>query len=135
MSDTLAPWLLEGAAIAFPDGLPGFEHCRQYVLIASPQLDPFTCLSGIGPDAPSFLAIDPRLVVDSYRRNLSIADYARLQAAPNQSLLWLAIISPNEDGARVNLRAPLVINPDTMRGLQLVDMDDTFAVDHPLTGI
>jgi flagellar assembly factor FliW len=123
---------VEGAAIAFPDGLPGFEQCRQFVLIASPALDPFTCLSGIGPNAPSFLAIDPRRVLDDYSRELSTADLARLEAAPGQSLLWLAIISPNEDGARVNLRAPLVINPDTMRGLQLLDMDETFAVDHPL---
>jgi len=132
MSELSVPQI-EGAAIAFPDGLPGFEQCRQYVLIASPALDPFTCLSGIGPGAPSFLAIDPRLVVDGYQRELSKADRTRLDAAPDQSLLWLAIISPNEDGARVNLRAPLVINPDTMRGLQLLDMDDTFAVDHPLS--
>jgi flagellar assembly factor FliW len=127
--------VLEGAAIAFPDGLPGFEQFRQFVLIASPALDPFTCLSGIGPGAPSFLAIDPRLVVGDYRRELSTADRVRLDARPDQSLLWLAIISPNEEGAKVNLRAPLVINPDTMRGLQLLDMDETFAVDHPLAGI
>ena len=127
--------VLEGAAIAFPDGLPGFEQVRQFVLIASPALDPFTCLSGIGPGAPSFLAIDPRLVVGDYRRELSTADRVRLDARPDQSLLWLAIISPNDEGAKVNLRAPLVINPDTMRGLQLLDMDETFAVDHPLAGI
>ena len=35
-------------------------------------------------------------------------------------LLWLAIVSVTDTGATANLRAPIVINPQSMRGLQLL---------------
>lgn len=120
--------------IAFPDGLPGFEAHREFVLVTSPALEPFTCLRALGPDAPSFLAIDPRRVVAGYRCQLSEANQARLRASASTPLLWLALVRPGEDRATVNLRAPIVINPQTMRGLQVVDADDAYPLDLPIAG-
>ena len=50
------------AVIMFADGLPGFEAARHFVLVASPALKPFTLVQGVESGAPSFVAIDPRLV-------------------------------------------------------------------------
>ena len=122
-------------AITFADGLPGFEAHHQYVVITSPALDPFTCIRGVGADAPAFLAIDPRRVVEDYRCDLGPSDRRRLDAEAGRPLLWLAIVTPDADGARVNLRAPVVINPETMQGLQVLEADKAYAVDHPLTGL
>jgi flagellar assembly factor FliW len=122
------------ATITFPDGLPGFEGPRQFVLVASPALDPFTCLHGTGRNDPAFLAIDPRRVVPTYPCTLGAADRRRLEAT-DAPLLWLALVSPHEGGARVNLRAPLVVNPATMRGLQVLDGSPAYAFDHPLAGV
>ena len=41
--------------VHFAHGLPGFEACRQFVLISAPELLPFTCLHGIDAPGPSFL--------------------------------------------------------------------------------
>jgi flagellar assembly factor FliW len=120
--------------ITFAEGLPGFESQREFVLMMSPDLEPFACLRGLGPDAPSFLAIDPHRVVDGYRRELADADRERLSATAGAALVWLALVRSRETGASVNLRAPIVINPDAMRGLQVVDADETYPLDHPLTG-
>ncbi|HVT46345.1 MAG TPA: flagellar assembly protein FliW [Vicinamibacterales bacterium] len=119
--------------VTFADGLPGFESSHRFVLVASPSLDPFTLLQGMGPDAPSFVAIDPRQVEPSFAGEAALADRARLDAAPGAPLLWLALVSAHEHApATVNLRAPIVINPASMRGIQIVPAESPYRLDHPL---
>jgi flagellar assembly factor FliW len=121
------------AVIEFPDGLPGFEACRQYVLLTGPAVAPFTIVQGLGPESPAFAAIDPAHVVDGYRAELNDADRARLGAAADAPLVWLALVSPQQEPApTVNLRAPLVINPTTLRGIQLIAAESPYPFDHPL---
>jgi flagellar assembly factor FliW len=119
--------------VTFADGLPGFESHRRFVLVASPSLDPFTLLQGVGPDAPSFVAIDPRRVEPSFAGELTPADRVRLDATADAPLVWLALVSAREDApATVNLRAPIVINPASMRGIQIVPAESPYRLDHPL---
>ena len=121
------------AVIEFPDGLPGFESCRQYVLLSGPAVAPFTIVQGLGPESPAFAAIDPARVVDGYRTELDDADRARLGATEDAPLVWLALVSPQQEPEpTVNLRAPLVINPQTLRGIQLIAADSPYSLDHPL---
>lgn len=121
-----------GNTIAFAEGLPGFEGHREFILLTSSHLEPFACLRGLGPDAPSFLAIDPRRIFADYRCELSDSTQARLGMSTDAPLVWLALVRPGEAGASVNLRAPVVINPQSMRGLQVVDADDTYPLDLPI---
>jgi flagellar assembly factor FliW len=121
------------AVLTFADGLPGFESCRRFVLIESPALSPFQLIQGLHPDGPSFVGIDPRRVEPAYRARLDQVDLARLGATPADPLLWLAVVSaPEGEPATANLRAPLVINPKAMRGIQLLPPDSPYRVDHPL---
>ncbi len=119
--------------IAFSDGVPGFEACREFVLVAAPALEPFRLVQGVGDRGPSFVTIDPRRVDAGYPAHLDAADLARLSARDGQPLLWLAIVASGPDGeATANLRAPLVINPTAMRGIQLITADSPYRVDHRL---
>jgi flagellar assembly factor FliW len=119
--------------VTFADGLPGFEQYRRFVLVASSMLSPFTLIQGLDEGAPSFVAIDPQLVDRNYVTALDGPDLARLQADAGRPLLWLALITPRGEGdATVNLRAPLVINPSTMRGIQFIPPDSPYRIDHPL---
>jgi flagellar assembly factor FliW len=119
--------------ITFAEGLPGFEHCRRFVLVAPPSLQPFTVIQGVDDGGPSFVAIDPRRVSEGYPTTLDKTDLARLDAAAGQPLLWLAIVAAHDDGtATANLRAPVIVNPAVMRGIQLIGVDDRYAIDHPL---
>ena len=121
------------AVIEFADGLPGFETCHQFVLISGPALDPFTIVQGVGSAGPSFAAIDPLRVTGGYRADLQASDRARLGVDAGEDLLWLALICPRPGlEPTVNLRAPLVINPRTLRGIQLISSESTYRVDHPL---
>jgi len=107
--------------IRFPQGVPGFESCRGFVLMASESLGPLQCLKAVDGPAASFLVIDPRRVLPEYRCELSALDQARLGMHDQDTLLWLALVTIELDGTiTVNLRAPIVINPAAMVGHQVV---------------
>jgi flagellar assembly factor FliW len=119
--------------IHFAGGLPGFEGCARYVLLNAPELSPFNCLQGLEGSKPSFLVVDPSLVQLKYATGLNDAEYRRLQAEARDSLAWFAIVrvGPDEQ-ATVNLRAPIVINPHRMLGIQALPHDSAYRHDHPL---
>jgi len=123
--------------ISFPSGVPGFEACRKFVLLSSEDLGVFQCLRSIEGPVASFVVVDPRRVLPSYRTVLSQADLVRLgsigEATP---LLWLAIVTLEDTTgqAHVNLRAPIVINPQMMVGYQLMPSNSLYPLRHPLSG-
>ena len=118
--------------IAMREGLPGFAGCRRFVVIAAPALQPFACLQGLDEPRPSFLALDPRQIVPEYAAVLLPSDRKRIDAEVCEPLLWLSLVRLEDDHAFINLRAPIVINPRRMLGLQLVSADSPYATDHPL---
>jgi flagellar assembly factor FliW len=121
--------------LAFPNGLPGFERCRRFVLLSSDEeLAPFRCLQAIDGPSATFVVIDPRAVLASYHAVLSQADMARLGATPDSTLLWLAIVTLDAAEPHVNLRAPIVINPASMVGYQLMPSNSLYPLRHPLGG-
>ena len=120
-------------AVTFPDGIPGFESCRNWVVMAAEEATPLRRLHAIDGAEASFLAIDPRVVLDNYRCDLSAADRRHLGAGDNDPLLWLAIVMMEPSGAlTVNLRAPIVINPKTMIGQQVLPHNCLYPLRHVL---
>ena len=120
--------------IRFPDGLPGFERSRAFVLLTSEANAPLQYLHAVEGPPASFLAIDPKLVLENYRCELNEADLQRLGADRDEALLWLALVMVDADGAiTVNLRAPLVINPRGMVGHQMMPHQCLYPLRHVLT--
>jgi flagellar assembly factor FliW len=120
--------------VTFPDGLPGFESCRRFVLLSPDDALPLQCLQGLDAPGPAFLTIDPTLALKRYRLALSPADRRRLDARDDDTLLWLAIVTfAADETATVNLRAPIVINPRTMIGFQVMPHQSLYPLRHPLS--
>lgn len=118
--------------IHMTQGLPGFEACRRYVLIAAPALAPFTCLQGLDAPQPSFITVDPHLVAPDFATTLSPVERRRLGVDADEALLWLAPVSVSDSGSTVNLRAPIVVHPGRMVALQLLGADSPYTTAHPL---
>ncbi len=118
--------------VTMVDGMPGFERCRRFVVVAVSAIEPFACFQGLDAPRPSFLAIDPHLVEPRYRELLTAADRKRLDAADDDTLLWLVLVHLDAETPTVNLRAPIVINPRRMLGLQVLPPDSPYTIDHPL---
>ncbi len=123
--------------ITFAKGLPGFETCRGFVLGATDN-SALHCLKSVdGPEA-SFLAVDPRRVLPSYRCQLTESDRLQLGAAEgdDDGLLWLALLMAEPNGeVTVNLRAPVVINPAGMVGQQVIPFQSIYPLRHVLIGV
>jgi flagellar assembly factor FliW len=119
--------------VTFPAGLPGFEECRSFVLLATDDDTPLHYLTALdGPDA-SFLVIDPRNVQPGYKCDLTESDARRLGATPGTSLVWLSLVTIEGGGTvTANLRAPVVINPTLMIGHQVIPHQGTYPVRHVL---
>jgi flagellar assembly factor FliW len=79
-------------------------------------------------------------VLPTYRTVLSTADHVRLGSAGDATmLLWLAIVTLEDTTgqAHVNLRAPIVINPQMpqmMVGYQLMPSNSLYPLRYPLSG-
>jgi flagellar assembly factor FliW len=118
-------------AVRFPNGLPGFEACRSFVLMQNDVLGPLQLLKALEGPAASFLVIDPRRVLPEYRCELSQADRYRLGVHNTETLLWLVLVTIELDGTiTANLRAPVVINPERMIGQQVVPHDCVYPIRH-----
>jgi flagellar assembly factor FliW len=117
--------------VTFPEGLPGFASCRRFVLIHADELSPLTCLQGLDPPCPSFLAADPTTLGVDYRPRLSFSDRAAL-GDPAGSPLWLVILTLGLHQITANLRAPIAINSETMTGRQVVLDDPAYSVCWPV---
>jgi flagellar assembly factor FliW len=119
--------------IEFPSGIPGFEECRRFVLLSAPEMAPLSCLQSVEGPPASFLVVDPRQVLPDYRCALGQTDLMRLGVAPGGVLLWLALVSFGEgQRAYVNLRAPIVVNPERMLGYQVMPHNSLYPLRHPL---
>ncbi|MEW6321199.1 MAG: flagellar assembly protein FliW [Acidobacteriota bacterium] len=119
--------------VSFPEGLPGFEQCRNFVVLTAEHIAPFQGLHAVDGPPASFLTIDPRRVMPAYRCQLSRHDQQRLSAGADTVLLWLAIVTLTEGQAFANLRAPVVINPARMVGFQVMPLNALYPLRHPLT--
>jgi flagellar assembly factor FliW len=119
--------------VTFPNGIPGFESCRRWVVLAAETHTPLRRLHAVDGVDASFLALDPRHVLEGYRCQLGEADLARIGADTATPLLWLALVSVEPSGAvTANLRAPIVINPRTMMGQQVLPHDTLYPLRHVL---
>jgi len=120
--------------LSFPAGLPGFEQCHRFVLLASIEAAPLQVLMSVDGPPASFLAIEPRIVLPTYRCVLSASDRQRLAVAESDTVLWLSLLTVKDEGAAfANLRAPVVINPAGMVGYQVVPQDSLYPLRHPVT--
>jgi flagellar assembly factor FliW len=119
--------------IEFLEGIPGFEGCRRWVLIGSDELAPLRCLLAFDAPEPSFLTVDPVVIVPEYRYRINPATQALLGAQTGDVLLWLAIVTltENREGT-ANLKAPIVINTSRMRGCQTILDEPAYTVDHSI---
>ena len=118
--------------IQFPAGIPGFEGCRRFVLIVSERLRPLSCLQALDPPEPSFVTVDPAILVPNYDFTLRELERRRLGASVQDKLLWLACVTVTDRSAKANLRAPFVINPDRMFGCQFIREEDAYPVGFPI---
>ncbi|MGA1518000.1 MAG: flagellar assembly protein FliW, partial [Phycisphaerales bacterium] len=82
-------------------------------------------LQSVEDPAGCFLATDPGLWVADYAVDLRPEDLTRLGLRRSEDAVVLALVSRHGERITANLRAPLVIDASSRRGLQLVSTGES----------
>jgi flagellar assembly factor FliW len=127
----------EGSALEFPRGLPGFDHCRGFVVLQFPQSDPLIFLQSLEDPGLCFitmpvLAVEPRYRLEVNAEDLELIGLRGSSPKIGENVLCLAVLSLREEGPTANLLAPVVVNLRTGRSVQAVAAESGYSHQHAL---
>jgi flagellar assembly factor FliW len=121
--------------IRLPFGLLGFEHVKQYILLANPAEEPFMWFQMLDDVKRAFLVAPPASIVSDYQPDISDDEVDFLELADPADAFLLNIVTLNRNGsATVNLKGPIVVNRRTLIGKQVILNNAVqYSLHHPLT--
>lgn len=126
----------EEQIVDLPEGLLGFSDFHAYALLPHGDESPFLWLQSIDEPELAFITIDPRVFAEGYRPEVASGDLAPIGLDGVVGAIVLAIVVIPDDPRRMtaNLQGPLVINPATRRGLQVISRSAQHKVRHYILG-
>ena len=95
----------------FPEGILGFSHLRDFILIDHEQDEIFLYLQNVEEPWITFPVIDNAI-------------------KGNERLLSIVTIPNDPTYMTANLKAPIVLNTETMQGYQVVQKDPDLPIRH-----
>lgn len=126
--------IMSEQTIQFKNGIPGFEHLQQFVLIDVEGDLPMKLLKPSDNSEISFLIADPFYFYSDYEWDLPQSVIEELEIASESDVeIWSIITVPAVTGdATMNLLAPLVFNKTQKLGKQHIIHDSSFSARVPL---
>jgi flagellar assembly factor FliW len=121
--------------VALTEPLPGFPGHRDYALVAADREGLVFWLQSIDPDGPRFLAVPALPYFPDYRPVLPgpVREELGLTGPGGTGIYCLVTVPGGEiSAATANLRAPVVVNPATGQGRQVVLADGGHPIRRPL---
>lgn len=117
------------------EGLLGFPLLKRFILIEDEEEGgPFKWLQSVDEPSLAFVVIDPDWLVPNYRSELPAAAFGAVGVArPGEgTALALVTIPENPQEMTANLKGPLLFNPETRQGMQLVLDDERHSLRYPI---
>lgn len=125
----------EEAVMTFPQGgLFGFERTTQYALLPAQRRGLWWMMSPTSPPV-TFVLADPFVFAPDYALDLADSEKQRLGIEqPTDAIALVVVTLPAEPTGQVtaNLRAPLVFNITKRLAAQVVNRDESHAVQTPV---
>ncbi len=125
----------EDLIITLREGIIGFEDCTRYVVLHVDQKSPFRWFQSLDDGSVAFPIIDPWEFKPDYTPTIGDADAAQLGLTSDSPKLVFAIATvPRQDprSMTANLLAPLVIDPITRIGKQVIVTDEHYTTRHSI---
>jgi flagellar assembly factor FliW len=119
--------------ISMPLGLLGFEQVKKYVLLITPEEEPFLWLQMLENQSQGFVVINPSVAAPDYAPDIAQADIEFLGIQSPADALVLNIVTVGNRQATVNLKGPIVINRRTLVGKQCIPTNvSDYSLQHPV---
>jgi flagellar assembly factor FliW len=124
----------------FESGIPAFEHLKQWLLVERPSFRPLTVLQSVEQPQLRFACLPVSALRSDYQVSLGKAERTLLQwessegaETPEFQLICLAIVTFREGrSATANLLAPVLLNPRSRRGAQVVQSGTDYSTEYEL---
>lgn len=118
----------------FPQGLIGFCSAKRFVLIDEPSSERFLWLTSVDQPDLSFLVVRAEEVISNYEPAVEKADleFLGLKSIEDAEVFNIVTLPHRLEGATVNLQSPVLINPKTRLGKQIVLEHGRYPIQHPL---
>lgn len=110
--------------IVFPSGLLGLESCRQWVLLADLENEQLGWLQSLTQPSVALAVVSPRRFVPAFQLRVSRHELEPLHLEDLRAAQVLAVVGKNERSHTLNLKAPLVVNPEKRLGRQVIANGD-----------
>ena len=120
--------------ITFSNGIPGFERAKEFGLVAVEEEDPFLRLLSTQESSLGFVIVNPMLIWADYDPEIGDDELDGLDIARVEDLevYCLVTLSKVPQDVTVNLKGPICINTQTMKGKQLILLDDRYQTKHSI---
>ena len=109
-----------GDVLHFASGLPGFEDCRDWALLADSSNDALGWLQSVSRGDVALAVVSPRRFVPDYQVRIPRSELTPLAIADIRQAQVVVVVGTNGRTLTLNLKAPIVINLETRRGRQVV---------------
>jgi len=123
----------EEKVIAFPEGLPGFEAEKEFIIINNEdEENPFCWLQSVSNPDLAFVIVNPFLIFTDYTVDLPETVQEKLKIKDEKDVAVYSIVVVPEDLTKMtaNLLGPIVINARERLGKQVILDDSRYTTKH-----
>ncbi|MEA4933403.1 MAG: flagellar assembly protein FliW [Lawsonibacter sp.] len=122
--------------LSFPKGLFAYEDEHTFLLLPFAESNgTLLCLQSVRTPELAFVAMDPFALTSAYAPDLPAEDLQTMEAATVRELcfyVFCAVKNPVANST-VNLKCPVVINPQTRKAMQVILDRGAYGMRHPLS--
>jgi flagellar assembly factor FliW len=126
----------ENRVIQFNEGLIGFPEDKAYIIMEHKNDSPFMWLQSISSPELAFIIINPFQIYPEYLKDISPEEENSLKPDNNETIMIFTIVTiPNgkPEESTLNLMGPVVIDPATNNGKQVILANSGYSHRYPLT--
>jgi flagellar assembly factor FliW len=112
--------IASGDVIHFPSGLLGFDECTSWVLLSDSQNEALGWLQSTTQPEVAMAVVSPRRFVPDFQLRVARSELVSPLDELVDQLHVLVILSKNDRGITLNLKAPLLVHLARRIGRQVV---------------
>lgn len=121
--------------LTFPNGLFGFEKEKSFLLLPfAGSQETLLCLQSTTTPSLAFVAMNPFSLQPDYAPRLPEEELQLMGVKRSEDLCYyvMCVVKEPVGESTVNLRCPVVVNPDLHRAMQVILDTDAYEMRHRL---
>ncbi|APG27348.1 flagellar assembly protein FliW [Syntrophotalea acetylenivorans] len=119
--------------VHFPEGLIGFEHLRDFIVMPNEKEGPLFWIQSIDDPQIAFVLTDPTNFFLEYRVKPDQRECQKLGIQSQDDCFCLSVVTvPTDRKITLNLAAPILFSPSTNRALQVILENSSHSARTPL---